>query len=64
MATARKLCVVCWHLPGTRVHETKKDREREREFAQQAEIAYRRLVKDWQPRPRKDGAGATPGRAS
>jgi hypothetical protein len=39
-------------------------REREREFAEQSEIAYRRLVKDWQPKPKKKGAGATPGRAS
>jgi hypothetical protein len=49
---------------GPRVHETKGDREREREFAQQAEIAYRRLIADWQPKPKKNGAGATPGRAS
>jgi transposase len=49
---------------GPRVHETRKDREREREFAEQSEIAYRRLVKDWQPTPKKKGAGATPGRAS
>jgi transposase len=97
VATARKLCVLFWHLltresdyaferpsltrrklralelkvdkgwrrgkhSGPRVHETKTDREREREFAEQAEIAYRRLVKDWQPK--KKGAGATPGRAS
>ena len=32
-------------------------------FAQQAEIAYRRLAQDWQPKP-KSGAGATRGRAS
>jgi transposase len=49
---------------GPRVHETKKDREREREFAEQSEIAYRRLVRDWQPKPKKKGAGATRGRAS
>ncbi len=49
---------------GPRVHETKKDRQREREFAEQSEIAYRRLVRDWQQRPKKEGAGATPGRAS
>jgi transposase len=49
---------------GPRVHAASKDREREREFAEQAEIAYRRLVRDWQPQPKKDGAGATPGRAS
>jgi transposase len=99
VATARKLCVLFWHLltreqgyaferpsltrrklrtlelkvdegwrrgkhSGPRVSETRKDREREREFAEQAEIAYRRLVEDWQPRPKKKGAGATPGRAS
>jgi transposase len=99
VATARKLCVLFWHLltreqnyaferpsltrrklralelkvgegwrrgkhSGPRVNETRKDREREREFAEQAEIAYRRLVKDWQPKPNKEGAGATPGRAS
>ena len=99
VATARKLCVVFWHLltreedyafgrpsltrrklralelkvdkgwrrgkhSGPRVHETPKDREREREFAEQAEIAYRRLVQDWQPKPKKKGAGATRGRAS
>jgi transposase len=49
---------------GPRVHETKQDREREREFAEQSEIAYRRLVRDWQPKPKKIGAGATRGRAS
>ena len=48
---------------GPRVHETRKDREREREFAEQAEIAYRRLVADWQPKKRK-GAGVPVGRAS
>src|SRR2546422_3607275 len=99
VATARKLCVLFWHLltreadyaferpsltrrklralelkvdegwrrgkhSGPRVHETKKDREREREFAEQSEIAYRRLVKDWQPKPKKKGAGARRGRAS
>jgi transposase len=99
VATARKLCVLFWHLltreqgyaferpsltrrklralelkvdkgwrrgrySGPRVNETPKDREREREFAEQSEIAYRRLVNDWQPKPKKKGAGATPGRAS
>jgi transposase len=49
---------------GPRVNESRKDRERETEFARQAEIAYRRLVADWQPQPSKSGAGATPGRAS
>jgi len=99
VATARKLCVLFWHLltreqdyaferpsltrrklralelkvdegwrrgkhSGPRVNETRKDREREREFAEQSELAYRRLVQDWQPKPKKKGAGATPGRAS
>lgn len=43
---------------------TKQDRERERDFAQQIETAYRRLVADWQPRAPRSGAGATRGRAS
>jgi transposase len=42
---------------------TKQDREREREFAEQVETAYRRLVADWQPKASKSGAGATRGRA-
>jgi hypothetical protein len=33
----------------------------ERELAHQAELAYRRLVTDWQRTRPKDGAGATPG---
>jgi transposase len=36
----------------------------ERELARQAELAYRRLVADWQRTQPKSGAGATPGRAS
>ncbi len=36
----------------------------ERELARQAELAYRRLVADWQRSRPKSGAGATPGRAS
>jgi transposase len=43
---------------------SKQDREREREFAEQVETAYRRLVADWQPRAPRSGAGATRGRAS
>lgn len=40
-------------------------RQAERELAEQAERAYERTVRDWQARaPRKNGAGATPGRAS
>ncbi len=49
---------------GPRVHEAKKEREQEREFSDQVETAYRRLVQDWQPKPAKSGAGATRGRAS
>jgi transposase len=49
---------------GPRVHETKKEREREAEFAEQVETAYRRLVADWQPHAPRSGAGATRGRAS
>jgi transposase len=47
---------------GPRVHESRKDRERERDFAEQSEIAYRRLVRDWQPKPQKKGAGIPVGR--
>jgi transposase len=43
---------------------TKQDRAREAEFARQVEMAYRRLVADWQPRAPRSGAGATRGRAS
>jgi transposase len=57
--------------PGSRDLATKNTysqrahRERERELSEQAEIAYRRLVADWQASgPAKVGAGATPGRAS
>jgi hypothetical protein len=49
---------------GPRVHETKKDRDREMEFAEQMETAYRRLIADWEPTPPRRGAGATRGRAS
>ncbi len=41
----------------------KAQKEAEVELARQAEIAYRRLVADWQQAPKK-GADATPGRAS
>ena len=49
---------------GPRVNESRKEREREAEFAEQMESAYRRLVQDWQPKPPRSGAGATRGRAS
>jgi transposase len=39
-------------------------RRLEKELAAQHEAAYLRLVNDWQPKRRKKGAGATPGRAS
>jgi hypothetical protein len=38
--------------------------DRERELAGQAELAYRRLVADWQRTQPKSGAGTTPGHAS
>ena len=37
--------------------------ERERQIAEQAETAYRRLVTDWQAARPRNGAGATPQRA-
>jgi len=48
----------------TRAHETKDERQHEREFAEQIETAYRRFVQDWQPKGPRSGAGATRGRAS
>jgi hypothetical protein len=97
VATARKLCVLCWHLltseedyafgrPSLQRHKlrrleliagdpshrgrrsgsaaSKREQLHERELSEQFEAAYRRLVEDWQPKPKKEGAGATPGRAS
>jgi len=49
--------------PSGHALSTKQERAREAEFAEQIETAYRRLVADWQPKP-KSGAGATRGRAS
>ena len=46
-----------------RVFASKEQHRLERELAAQAEVAYRRLMADWQP-GRKKGAGAAPGRAS
>jgi transposase len=43
---------------------SKREQRHERELSEQVEQAYRRLVADWQPKPNKSGAGATPGRAS
>jgi transposase len=97
VATARKLCVLFWHLltreqdyafgrPSLTRHKlrrlelmagdpprrgqrsgspaSKREQHHERELSEQFEAAYRRLVEDWQPKPTKSGAGATPGRAS
>jgi transposase len=97
VATARKLCVLFWHLltreqdyafgrPSLTRHKlrrlelmagdpprrgqrsgskaSKREQLHERELSEQVEAAYRRLVEDWQPKPKKDGAGATRGRAS
>lgn len=50
--------------PGERVWGTAAQDRAERELAEHAEAAYRRLVKDWQASGPKRGAGATPGRAS
>lgn len=49
---------------GQRISSTPAEREAERELQQQAELAYRRLVADWQATAKKKGAGATAGRAS
>lgn len=46
-----------------RVYASREQHELEKELARQAETAYERLVKDWQPKG-KAGAGATSGRAS
>ena len=45
-----------------RVFATKEQHELEKDLARQAEVAYRRLIQDWQPAMK--GAGAAPGRAS
>jgi transposase len=46
-----------------RVFATKEQHQLEKDLARQAEVAYRRLVQDWQPAMKK-GAGAAPGRAT
>jgi transposase len=43
---------------------SKREQHHERELSEQVEQAYRRLVADWQQKPKKGGAGATQGRAS
>jgi transposase len=52
------------HQKGKRigVFATKEQHELDKELAAQAELAYRRLVQDWQPAIK--GTGAAPGRAS
>lgn len=45
-----------------RVFAPRAQHDAERELAAQAEAAYLRLMSDWQSRPAKVGAGATPGR--
>jgi hypothetical protein len=45
------------------VFATKQQHQLNKELAAQAELAYRRLVQDWQPAINK-GTGAAPGRAS
>src|SRR5215216_4847041 len=97
VATARKLCVVFWHLltreqdyafgrPSLTRHKLRRlelvagdpsrrgrrsgsaasecEQRHERELSEQFELAYRRLVEDWQRKPKEKGAGATRGRAS
>src|SRR6266571_2805788 len=45
------------------VFATREQHQLDKQLAAQAELAYRRLVKDWQPTINK-GTGAAPGRAS
>jgi transposase len=47
----------------TRIYASRQQSDLELELVRQAERAYARLVKDWQPAINK-GAGAAPGRAS
>jgi transposase len=50
---------------GRRISATPAERETERELVERGEAAYRRLIADWKASgPAKEGAGATPGRAS
>lgn len=49
---------------GPRISSTPSEREAERELQRQAELAYRRLVRDWQASAKGKGAGVPPGRAS
>ncbi|RDI73195.1 Transposase [Gaiella occulta] len=47
---------------ATRIYASRQQRDLELELVRQAERAYARLIKDWQPALK--GAGAAPGRAS
>jgi transposase len=50
---------------GPKVSSTRAERAADRELSERAEVAYRRLIADWKATgPGKEGAGATPGRAS
>ena len=49
---------------GARVRVSADRRKLDKQLAEQAERAYRRLTADWQASAPKAGAGATPGRAS
>ena len=49
---------------GPTVSPTGSQREAEKALQQQAEHAYRRLIADWRTTAPREGAGATPGRAS
>jgi transposase len=50
---------------GRRISATPAEREGERELVARGEVAYRRLIADWQATgPVEKGADATPGRAS
>jgi transposase len=49
---------------GARVRVSAERRKLDKQLAEQAERAYRRLTADWQASGPKAGAGATPGRAS
>lgn len=49
---------------ASRASAAKQRAAQERQLAEQAELAYRRLVADWQATGPNKGAGAAPGRAS
>ena len=49
---------------GPRVRVSAERRKLDKQLAEQAELAYRRLTADWQATGARAGAGATSGRAS